>query len=354
MLVDDPALAAPVPADDAGSGSVPLAVAAVPADAVAAQWVVPRQLPAGTWYFAGREAELKQLDELLGQDGPDVGVDGPDGPGGAVVISALAGMAGVGKTALAVHWARKLAGRFPDGQLYVNLHGYDPEGAAVTPEEATGWFLAALGIPAALIPVDAQARSGLYRSVLAGRRVLIVLDNARDEAQVRPLLPGSPGCLVLVTSRSALAGLVAAEGARPLRLGPLADEQSVRLLAARLGPERVAAEPEAVADLMAQCGGLPLALAVMAARAAADPGLPLGVLASQLVGAPEAGTAAAGHRWARRAQGGWRRLTPGTRRPAWASCCPGRVASSARRRRRCSRCWGCIAGRTSRSRLRPA
>ncbi len=237
--------------------------------------VVPRQLPAGAAFFAGREAELKQLDALLGQ----AAGGGPDEPGGAVVISAVAGMAGVGKTALAVHWARNVAGRFLDGQLYVNLRGYDAEGAAVTPEEVTGWFLTALGVPASQIPADAPARCGLYRSVLAGRRVLIVLDNARDAAQVRPLLPGSAGCLVVVTSRSALAGLAATEGARPLRLGPLAEEEGVRLLAARLGPERVAAEPGAVAELTAWCGHLPLALAVMAARAAADPGLPLGVLA---------------------------------------------------------------------------
>ena len=203
-------------------------------------------------------------------------------------------MAGVGKTALAVHWARKVTDRFPDGQLYVNLRGYDAEGAAVTPEEVTGWFLAALGVPAAQIPADGQARCGLYRSVLAGRRVLIVLDNARDAAQVRPLLPGSPGCLVVVTSRSALAGLVAAEGARPLRLGPLAGEEGVRLLAARLGHERVAAEPEAVTELIARCGHLPLALAVMAARAAADPVLPLGVLAQRLAGAEEPEAAAVG------------------------------------------------------------
>ena len=252
--------------------------------------VVPRQLPAGAAFFAGREAELKQLDALLGQA---VG-GGPDEPGGAVVISAVAGMAGVGKTALAVHWARNVAGRFPDGQLYVNLRGYDAEGAVVTPEEVTGWFLTALGVPASQIPADAQARSGLYRSVLAGRRVLIVLDNARDAAQVRPLLPGSGGCLVVVTSRSALAGLAAAEGARPLRLGPLAEEEGVRLLAARLGPERVAAEPGAVAGLAAWCGHLPLALAVMAARAAADPGLPLGVLAARLAGAAGAEATAAG------------------------------------------------------------
>ena len=272
VLADDPALAAP---------------AAVPGGAVpggAAAGEVPQQLPAGAGFFAGREAELKELDALLGQAG---------GEGGAVVISAVAGMAGVGKTALAVHWARKVAGRFPDGQLYVNLRGYDAEGAAVTAEEVTGWFLVALGVPAAQIPADAQARAGLYRSVLAGRRVLIVLDNARDPAQVRPLLPGGGGCLVVVTSRSALAGLAAAEGAHPLRLGPLGAEEGVRLLAARLGPERVAAEPGAVTELVARCGHLPLALAVMAARAAADPGLPLGVLAGRLAGAAVAEAAVA-------------------------------------------------------------
>ena len=282
VLADDPALAAPAAVP---GGAAPATVQATP------PVIVPRQLPAGAGFFAGREAELKELDELLDQADCE---DGADGPGGAVVISAVAGMAGVGKTALAVHWARRVAGRFPDGQLYVNLRGYDREGAAVTAEEVTGWFLLALGVPAGQIPADAQARSGLYLSVLAGRRVLIVLDNARDAAQVRPLLPGSAGCLVVVTSRSALAGLAAAEGARPLRLGPLGAEQGVRLLAARLGPERVAAEPEAVTELMSRCGHLPLALAVMAARAAADPGLPLGVLAGQLAGAADAEAAAAG------------------------------------------------------------
>jgi DNA-binding SARP family transcriptional activator len=271
VLADDPALAAPAP-PAAGAG------------------VVPRQLPAGVGFFAGREAELKQLDELLDQAGLPDGANGNGGPGGAVVISAVAGMAGVGKTALAVHWAHRVAARFPDGQLYVNLRGYGP-GVAVTADEATGWFLAALGVPAAQIPADVQARCGLYRSVLAGRRALIVLDNARDAAQVRPLLPGGGGCLVVVTSRSALAGLAAAEGARPLRLGPLDDEQAALLLAARLGLERVAAEPEAVTELAGRCGHLPLALAVMAARAAADPDLPLGVLAAQLARAPDAAAA---------------------------------------------------------------
>jgi DNA-binding SARP family transcriptional activator len=269
VLADDPALAAPALAPPrAGAG------------------VVPRQLPAGVGFFAGREDELKQLDELLDRAGLPDGADDDGGPGGAVVISAVAGMAGVGKTALAVHWGHRVAARFPDGQLYVNLRGYDP-GVPVTADEAAGWFLAALGVPAAQIPADAQARCGLYRSVLAGRRVLIVLDNARDAAQVRPLLPGGGGCLVVVTSRSALAGLAAGEGAWPLRLAPLDDEQAASLLAARLGPERVAAEPEAVAELTGRCGHLPLALAVMAARAAADPDLPLGAVAAQLGKTPD-------------------------------------------------------------------
>ena len=164
MLADDAALAGPAAALGVVTGGP------VPPTAVTCPGMVPRQLPAGAGFFAGREAELKELDELLDRVGGDAG---------AVVISAVAGMAGVGKTALAVHWARRAAGRFADGQLYVNLRGYDA-GPAVTPEEAAGWFLAALGVSAFQIPADAQARFGLYRSVLAGRRVLIVLDNARD------------------------------------------------------------------------------------------------------------------------------------------------------------------------------
>ena len=273
VLADDPSLAAP-PAVAAAT------VSGGPQANVLTPGLVPRQLPIGTGFFAGREAELKALDGLPNQSGD---LSGP----GALVV---AGMAGVGKTALAVHWARKIAGRFPDGQLYVNLRGYDGEGAPVTAEEVAGWFLVALGVPAAQVPAGAQERVGLYRSVLADRRVLIVLDNARDAAQVRPLLPGSPGCLVIVTSRSVLAGLVA-EGARPLRLNPLAAEASVRLLVSRLGAERVAAEPEAAASLAGWCGGLPLALAVTAGRAAADPALLLAVLAGQLARAEDAGFA---------------------------------------------------------------
>jgi class 3 adenylate cyclase/tetratricopeptide (TPR) repeat protein len=249
----------------------------VPAAAASA---VPRQLPAGVGFFVGRDRELKTLDEVLDQ----LGAVGGSGP---VPVVAVGGMAGVGKTALAVHWARRIAGRFPDGQLYVNLHGYDPEGAPVTAEAVTAWFLAALGVPAAAIPAEAPVRSGLYRSVLARRRVLIVLDNARDAAQVRPLLAGGPGCLVVVTSRSSLTGLAAADGARLVKLGTLDQHQAGRLLEARLGPEPIAAEPAAVADLVRLCAGLPLALAITAARAAESPGLPLTVLASELASEPD-------------------------------------------------------------------
>ena len=230
-------------------------------------------------FFAGREGELKALDELLSQPGD------PGGPG-AVVVAAVGGMAGAGKTALAVHWARKVADRFPDGQLYVDLRGYDPDSTPVTSKVVTAWFLAALGVPPPAIPAKAQARAGLYRSVLAGRRVLIVLDNARDAAQVRPLLAGGPGCLVVVTSRSSLAGLAATDGARLVRLGVLDEQEAMRLLAARLGPERAAGEPAAVADLIRLCAGLPLALAVMAARAAESPDLPLAAQAAALASEP--------------------------------------------------------------------
>ena len=234
--------------------------------------VVPRQLPAGVAHFAGRTDELKALTGVL---------DAAAG-GATVVISAIGGTAGVGKTALAVHWAHQVSEWFPDGQLYVNLHGFGPSGTPVTPADAVRRFLDALGVPAAQIPPSPEAQQGLYRSLLAGRRMLIVADNARDAAQVRPLLPGGEGCLVLVTSRSQLTSLVAAEGAHPLTLDVLTPADALSLLERRLGPERAAAEPQAAAELAGLCAHLPLALAIAAARAATRPGLPLAALAAEL------------------------------------------------------------------------
>jgi DNA-binding SARP family transcriptional activator/tetratricopeptide (TPR) repeat protein len=235
---------------------------------------VPRQLPAPVTHFTGRAEELKALDGLLDQAAAEMA--------GTVVISAIGGTAGVGKTALAVHWAHRVAHRFPGGQLYVNLGGFDPSGSPVSPGEAIRGFLAALGVPSDRFPSGLAAQAGLYRSLLAGRRMLILLDNARDEQQARPLLPGSQGCLVLVTSRSQLAGLAAAENASLLSLDVLPHAEARQLLAARLGGQRTAAEPGAVTEITDLCARLPLALAVAGARAAARPQLPLAGLAAEL------------------------------------------------------------------------
>jgi DNA-binding SARP family transcriptional activator/Tfp pilus assembly protein PilF len=237
--------------------------------------VIPRELPADVPGFAGRVDALKILDDLL--------TSASDRPQAPVMITAIVGTAGVGKTALAVHWAHRIVNRFPDGQLYVNLQGYSPNGRAVTPAEAIRGFLDALGVPAERIPPSVVAQAALYRSLLADRRMLVVLDNAKDADQVRPLLPGSPGCRVVVTSRHHLTSLVAAEGARPLSLDLLSVEEAWQLLARRLGSDRVAAEPGAVEDVITRCTRLPLALAIAAARAATAPQLPVAVLASQLL-----------------------------------------------------------------------
>ncbi len=239
--------------------------------------LAPRQLPPALASFAGRMAELATLDGWLGQR--------PDG-GGAVVISAIGGMAGVGKTTLALHWAHRVAERFPDGQLYVNLRGYDPSGQPADTKEVIRRFLHALAVPPERIPPDAEEQTALYRSLLAGRRMLIMADNAHDAAQVRPLLPAAPGSLVLVTSRSQLGALAAADGARVLNLDVLTAAEAVEMLSARLGAGRVAAQPEAAAELIRLCARLPLALAVAAARAEVS-GFPLTALAAQLADARE-------------------------------------------------------------------
>ncbi|MGW4299673.1 AfsR/SARP family transcriptional regulator [Streptomyces sp. NPDC004376] len=246
---------------------------AEPADERAVRAPRPAQLPAALATFAGRGAELDRLRALLPDDG---------GAPPAVVISAIGGMAGMGKTTLAVHWAHEAADRFPDGQLYVNLRGFDPVGQVVPPEEAVRIFLDALGVHPLRIPAGLDAQTALYRSLLARRRMLVLLDNARDTEQVRPLLPGSPGCLVIVTSRSRLAGLVAGEGAYPLTLDQLSAAESRDLLARRLGADRLAAEPEAVDEIVERCARLPLALAIVAAHAAEHPGFPLRAVAKEL------------------------------------------------------------------------
>ena len=198
------------------------------------------------------------------------------------MISAIGGMAGVGKTALALEFAHRTAGRFPDGQLYLNLRGFDPSGEPLAAADAVRALLDALQVPPAQVPAGAEAQEGLYRSLLAGRRMLIVLDNAADAAQVRPLLPGHGGCLVLVTSRRQVTGLAATHGAQLLSLDVLPAAEARDLLAARLGNARAASEPAVIAELAELCARLPLALSIAAALAAARPGLPLTALVTEL------------------------------------------------------------------------
>ncbi|MFF4904061.1 BTAD domain-containing putative transcriptional regulator [Streptomyces sp. NPDC001260] len=231
------------------------------------------QLPADLPTFTGREAELKATMGMLPLDGSAPAT---------LVISAIGGMAGVGKTTLAVHLAHRVADRFPDGQLCVNLRGFDPTGSVMSSHEAIRVLLDALGVPPQRLPAGLEAQTALYRSVLAERRVLILLDNARDAEQVRPLLPGSPGCFVIVTSRNQLTGLVAGEGAHPLTLNQLTPAEAHEFLARRLGATRLEREPGAVDEIISRCALLPLALAVVAARAATHPDFPLSAIAEEL------------------------------------------------------------------------
>lgn len=235
--------------------------------------VVPRQLPGAIASFAGRTSELHTLTTMLDRDMAS---------GGTVVISAIDGTAGIGKTAFALHWAHGVADQFPDGQLYINLRGFDPAGSPMEPAEAVRGFLDALEIPAERIPLNLEAQAALYRSLVSGRRMLVMLDNARDVEQVRPLLPGSPGCVVVVTSRNHLTSLITAEGARPLTLDLLPVKEANELLARRIGPDRLDAEPQAVKKIVALCAQLPLALSIVAARAAAHPKFTLTALAGEL------------------------------------------------------------------------
>jgi len=247
---------------------------ASPGPALAPPALVPAQLPADVASFTGRGDHLRRLDALL-NGGPTPS---------AVLISAIAGTAGVGKTALALHWAHRVSARFPDGQLYVNLRGYGA-GPPVRPIDALARFLSALGAPADQVPADVEDAAALYRSWLANKRMLIMLDNASHADQVRPLLPGTPGCLVTVTSRDRLSGLVARDGAVRMSLDVLTPAESEALLAGLLGPDRVRAEPAAAARLARLCGHLPLALRIVAANLIAYPHRTLAAHAAELAGA---------------------------------------------------------------------
>lgn len=260
ILAGDPALTAPPVTDGR------------PAEAR-----VPRQLPAALSGFTGRSGHLAELDKLV-HDSGETGLDRP----GAVVIIAITGTAGIGKTTLAVHWAHQIAERYTDGQLYVNLRGFDPGSRPMEPGEAVRGFLDALNVTPERTPSGLEAQTGLYRTLLADKRVLVVLDNARDAEQVRPLLPGGRDCLVVVTSRNRMSGLIALDGAHPVNLDLLTVDEARQFLEHRLGPDRVAAEPEAAAAIIASCARLPLALAVVAARAATHPHFPLRALADEL------------------------------------------------------------------------
>ncbi|HEV2781110.1 MAG TPA: tetratricopeptide repeat protein [Actinophytocola sp.] len=229
---------------------------------VATSHPTPAQLPADIGGFTGRQEDLARLDAVLAKRNSARNT--------AVVIAAITGSAGVGKTTLAVHWAHRVRDQFPDGQLYVNLRGYASD-SPVRPLEALTRFLHALGLPAERVPVDREEAVGLYRTLLADRRALILLDNAAGAEQVRPLLPGSPGCLVLVTSRARLDGLTATEGADRITLDVLEPPQARQLLEGMVGQDRTGAEPDAVAELAEACAYLPLALRIVAANLASLP-----------------------------------------------------------------------------------
>lgn len=232
---------------------------------------VPAQLPLDLPTFVGRVDQLAALDRHR-RDGTPI----------AAVTCLIIGAAGMGKTALAVHWAHQVRADFPDGQLYVDLRGFGPSSPARSVDVLRG-FLDALGVDAEQIPPHADEQVAVYRTALAGKRVLVVLDNAHSADQVRPLLPGAAGSMAVVTSRNQLPGLIAVDGAHPLTVDACTLDEGRAMLTARLGPARVDARPTATADIVRLCAGLPLALAVVGARAAVHPGFALEDLAAELI-----------------------------------------------------------------------
>jgi tetratricopeptide (TPR) repeat protein len=232
---------------------------------------VPRQLPAPPRWFVGREAELCRLDAVLARAPSDR----------TVGISAIGGMGGIGKTALSLHWAHQNMRSFPDGQLFINLRGFDPARPLLPPLQAHRYFLDALGVQSQAIPSDLDTCAALYRSILADRQILIIADNANDFSQVAPLIPGSPSCVLIVTSRYQLVGL-RMRGASLLRLDVLSAHESGLLLTSEMSTERATDEETPLDGLIAVCGGLPLALEIVAGRAIVHPEFPLHMLADEL------------------------------------------------------------------------
>ncbi|MFD7657685.1 BTAD domain-containing putative transcriptional regulator [Actinosynnema sp. NPDC059797] len=257
ILAADPALTAP-----------PVAPPVARSGDVAERAVVPRQLPAVPWLFVGRDDELRRLDDELARAAAD----------GSTMITAVAGAGGIGKTWLALHWANRHLDRFPDGQLFVDLRGFAPDGRPMDPDVAVRGFLDALGVEPHRLPREPHAQAALYRSLVADRRVLVVLDNAAGAAQVTPLLPGGAACAVVVTSRELLTGLNTGHAAAHVALDALSDPEARALLVNRLGD----AEPAAIEELIALCGGYPLALGIVAGHARTRPRLPLTALVDEL------------------------------------------------------------------------
>lgn len=243
-----------------------------PVPASAAQAYVPRLIPARISSFSGRDGELRTLRRMTGDGGE------------TAPVATITGVAGIGKTALAVQWARQAATEFPDGQLFIDLGGFGPPDALLEPADAARVLLDALRIPTSQVPATGHGQLGLFRSLLADRRMLVILDNARDVAQVRPLLPGGSVSRVIVTSRDRLLGLSVFDGARPLPLDPLTGSEARQLLTRRLGASRLAAEQKAADQIITACAGLPLALGVIAARAEFRPDLPLARITGGLAG----------------------------------------------------------------------